>query len=81
MPFVGSGFIHEAMSVRGEFSTITMTKFLGAEGTDTMKEHEINSHEALTKHPIHIIQKLSEWGGGGGVVDFWEPPITNFLEF
>ena len=34
-PFVGSGSIHEAMSVRGEFSTITSAKFLGAEGTDT----------------------------------------------
>ena len=61
MPFVGAGSIHEAMSVRGEFSTISSVKFLGAEGTETRSR-------SVNKHSRYQNPKLSE---GGAVVDFW----------
>jgi hypothetical protein len=38
MPLVGSGALQEAMSVSGDFSTISSMKFLGADGTGQGKD-------------------------------------------
>ena len=78
-PFVGSGSIHEAMSVWGEFSTISSVKFLGAEGTGTREDEEksIKNPKADFWGPHPLTYQLSkilvgvngrrEGGGGGGL--------------
>ena len=57
-PFVGFGSIHEAMSVRGEFSTITSWKFIGAEGTTELDSTCIKIHTIDTNICMVAIEKM-----------------------